>query len=185
MAVQMVKWVGGLAGKGEVHPITGHEGPVGEQRYSSTLSLTSTVDGVGGQRHASAALPLGKTRYPLYRRLGGPQGRSVRVQNISPSTGIRSLDRPARSEPLYRLSYRGPLKTVTLIQILQFRRRAGAATSLTCLIGVQSKQGSVRRTAVCWIETLQKLEEQRRLYTVYLQAYHTGSDKAFFTLKMM
>jgi hypothetical protein len=26
----------------------------------------------GGQHHASAALPLGKTRYPLYRRLGGP-----------------------------------------------------------------------------------------------------------------
>ena len=28
---------------------------------------------VGGQRHAPAALPPGKTRYPLYRRLGGPQ----------------------------------------------------------------------------------------------------------------
>ena len=30
---------------------------------------------VGGQRHAPAALPPGKTRYPLYRRLGGPLGR--------------------------------------------------------------------------------------------------------------
>ena len=36
--------------------------------------------GVGGQRHAPAALPPGKTRYPLYRRLGGLQGRSGRVQ---------------------------------------------------------------------------------------------------------
>jgi hypothetical protein len=36
--------------------------------------------------------------YPLYRRLGGPQGRSVRVRKISPPTGIRSPDRPARSE---------------------------------------------------------------------------------------
>jgi len=35
-------------GKGQ--PLTGHEGPVGEQRYSSTLSLTSALDGVGGQR---------------------------------------------------------------------------------------------------------------------------------------
>jgi len=26
--------------------------------------------GVGGQRHAPAALTQGKTRYPLYRRLG-------------------------------------------------------------------------------------------------------------------
>ena len=29
---------------------------------------------MGGQRHAPAALPPGKTRYPLYRRLGGPTG---------------------------------------------------------------------------------------------------------------
>jgi hypothetical protein len=115
---------------------------------------------VGGQHHAPAALPLGKTRYPLYRRLGGPQGRSGRVRKISPPTGIffffgshlflknslhkffsfffipviyplhasqrtiptmpdnpwehifiasasgiRSPDRPARSQSLYRLSY--------------------------------------------------------------------------------
>ena len=32
--------------------------------------------GVGGQHHASVALPPGMTRYPLNRRLGGPQGRS-------------------------------------------------------------------------------------------------------------
>jgi len=33
-------------------------------------------------------LPQGKTRYPLYRRLGGPQGRSGRAEIIFP-TGIR------------------------------------------------------------------------------------------------
>jgi hypothetical protein len=38
---------------------------------------------VGGQRHAMAALPQGMTRYPLCRRLGGPQGRSGRVLKIS------------------------------------------------------------------------------------------------------
>ena len=39
---------------------------------------------VRGQRHAPAALsPPGKTRYPLYRRLGGPQGRSGQVRKIS------------------------------------------------------------------------------------------------------
>ena len=31
---------------------------------------------------------LGKTRYPLYRRLGGPQGRSGQVRNISPPPGF-------------------------------------------------------------------------------------------------
>ena len=43
---------------------------------------------VGGQQHAPAALPPGKTWHPLYRRLGGPQGRSGRVQKISPSPGF-------------------------------------------------------------------------------------------------
>jgi hypothetical protein len=32
--------------------------------------------GVGGQHHSPAALPPGKARYPLYRRLGGSQSRS-------------------------------------------------------------------------------------------------------------
>ena len=41
-----------------------------------------------GQRHASATLPLGKTRYPLYRRLGGPQGRSGRVRKVSLPPGF-------------------------------------------------------------------------------------------------
>ena len=41
--------------------------------------------GVSGQPHAPAVLPPGKeTRYPLYRRLGGPQGLSERVRKISP-----------------------------------------------------------------------------------------------------
>jgi len=44
--------------------------------------------GVGGQRHAPAALPPGKTWYPLYRRLSGSQGRSGRVQKISPPPGL-------------------------------------------------------------------------------------------------
>jgi hypothetical protein len=43
---------------------------------------------VGGQRHALAALPPRMTQYPLYRRLGGPQGRSGRVLNISPPPGF-------------------------------------------------------------------------------------------------
>ena len=62
--------------KGKVHPRTVHEGPEAEKRYSCTPSLTSALDGVGGQRHAPAALPPGKTRYPLYRKLGRRQGRT-------------------------------------------------------------------------------------------------------------
>ena len=39
--------------------------------------------GVRGEGHVPAALLLGMTRYPLYSWLGGPQGRSGRVRNIS------------------------------------------------------------------------------------------------------
>ena len=46
--------------------------------------------GVCGLCHAPATLPLGKTWYPLYRRLGGPQDRSGWVWKISPSPGFDS-----------------------------------------------------------------------------------------------
>jgi len=52
--------------------------------YNYSLSLTSVLDGVGGQHHAPATLPPGNIWYPLYRRLGGPQGRSEQVRKISP-----------------------------------------------------------------------------------------------------
>jgi hypothetical protein len=47
--------------------------------------------GVGGQRHAPADLPLGKTRYPLYRRLGGPKRHSGRMRQNSPPPGFDPL----------------------------------------------------------------------------------------------
>ena len=44
--------------------------------------------GEGGQRHAPAALLTGKARYPLYRRMSGPQGRSGLMRKISPPQGF-------------------------------------------------------------------------------------------------
>jgi hypothetical protein len=65
--------------------------------------------GTGGQRHVPAALPPGKTRYPLYRRLGGLQDRSGLVRKIPPlPPRIRSPDRPVLSQLLYRLRYPVP-----------------------------------------------------------------------------
>jgi len=52
--------------------------------------MTTTLQ--GGEWSAArpgCTLPPGKTRYPFYRRLGGPQGRSGRAENLVP-TGIRS-----------------------------------------------------------------------------------------------
>jgi len=59
-------------GKGEVHPRTGHESPEGELSYSSTVSLTSALNGGGWSQSRPGRFSPGKeTRYPLYRRLGG------------------------------------------------------------------------------------------------------------------
>jgi len=58
-------------GQGEVHTRTGHVGPEGEQRHSSTFSLTSALD-VGGQSPcASRSTPGKETQCPLHKRLGG------------------------------------------------------------------------------------------------------------------
>ena len=71
-----------VQGKGEVRPRTGHEGPEG-QIYSSTLPSNSELDGSGRSKPRLGRFTP-KTRFPPYRRLGGPQGRSGRVRKISP-----------------------------------------------------------------------------------------------------
>jgi hypothetical protein len=48
--------------QGEVRPVAGHEDPQGMWRYSSTVSLTSALDGVG----------LNATPQPLYLRERDP-----------------------------------------------------------------------------------------------------------------
>jgi len=44
--------------------------------------------GEGSASRPSRSLLLGETLYPLYRRLGGPQGRSGHVRKISPPLGF-------------------------------------------------------------------------------------------------
>jgi len=59
--------------------------------------------GVGGQCHAPAGLSLGKG--PGTQETGWAPGPVwMGAVNLAPA-GIRSLDCPARSESLYRLSY--------------------------------------------------------------------------------
>ena len=68
---------------------------------------------VGGQRQAPAALTPRKTRYPLYRRLGEPQGRSGLVRKISPSQGFD----PRTVQPVASryTDYSNTLKTEILV----------------------------------------------------------------------
>ena len=74
--------------KGKCHSRTGHEGPEGGHSYSSTLSLTLALNGVGRQLQGPAALAQETDRYPLHRRLRGPKGRSRQVRKISCPPGF-------------------------------------------------------------------------------------------------
>jgi hypothetical protein len=69
---------------------------------------------VGGQRHAPAALPLGKRPATQFtKRWVGPRTGQDIYEKFSlhppPPTGIRSPDHPARSDSLYRLRYPGQI----------------------------------------------------------------------------
>ena len=61
-------------------------------------------------------LSLRKTRYPFYRRLGGPQGRYGRAENLV-HTGIRSRTVQPVGESLYRLSYRAHVKVKVKVKV--------------------------------------------------------------------
>jgi len=51
----------------------------------STHSLTSALDGGGWSTpRPGCNLPPGKTQYPLYRRLGGPQSQSGQARKSRP-----------------------------------------------------------------------------------------------------
>jgi len=94
-----------------------------------------------GQRHAPATLPPRISRYPLYRRLGGPQDRSGRVRKTSSPTGIRSPDRAARGNSLYRLKYLGPREYIcSSSDIRRNHEIRCASTPRDCSVVVQYKQ---------------------------------------------
>jgi len=64
---------------------TAHRGSRGTL-YS--FLATALEGGEGSASRPGRFLPSGKTRYPLYRRLGGPQCRSGQVRKISPPPGF-------------------------------------------------------------------------------------------------
>jgi len=57
---------------------------------------TALEGGEGSVSHRGHSLPSGKTRYPSYRRLGGPQSQSVQVRKILPPPGFN----PRTVQPL-------------------------------------------------------------------------------------
>jgi hypothetical protein len=71
------------------HPFYRPGRPLGrvEVQLYFVLDL-DTRRGEGSASRPGRFLPPGNTRYPLYRRLGGPQGRSGQVRKISPPPGF-------------------------------------------------------------------------------------------------
>ena len=61
---------------------------------------------VRGQRHAPAAIYPGKDPVPIVQEAGWSPGTVWTCEENNAPTGIRSSDRPARSQSLYRLRYR-------------------------------------------------------------------------------
>ena len=98
--------------KGKVIPLQARCGPEGGQRYSSTLPWWSAA-------RPGRSLPPGKTRYPLHRRLGGPQDKSGRAENLVP-TGFRSRTVQPVAQSLYRLSYPVHNQYIQLVLLVEF-----------------------------------------------------------------
>ena len=96
--------------KSKVLPRTGHEGSAGEKMYSSTLPSTSTLDGGGWSTPQPGRFTHEKDPVTIVQEAGwAPRPVWKDAENLVP-TGIRSPDRPARSNSLYRLSYSGRKK---------------------------------------------------------------------------
>jgi hypothetical protein len=67
--------------------------------------MTTALEGVKGQRHAPAAFYPEKDPVSIVQEAGwAPEPVWTGAENLAP-TGIRSPDRPARCQSLYRLRY--------------------------------------------------------------------------------
>jgi hypothetical protein len=106
------------------------------------------LDGMGGQRHAPAYLPPRKNQYPLYKSLGGPEGRSGRVRKFSPPLGFD----PRTVQTLYSsLCSATTCSKVLACSTTFFHRSVSCATFLQLrrfILFISSKTSSSQRSLV-------------------------------------
>ena len=143
--------------------------------------MTSALEGgEGSASRPSRTLPEGKTRFPLYRRLGGPQGRSGQVRKISPppgfdprtvqTVGSRYTDYATR--PLYITYVQLSLTSVQSHGVL-----TGTALLIYACVNIEDIEYSRRniRQCFCWLQ----LRSCRKKGTAAkLLSYRTGYFKA-------
>ena len=96
--------------------------PVVAQRVGRSIALLfherGTRRGEWSAARPGRTLPPVKTRYPLYRRLCGPQGRSGRAENLAPP-GFNTRTVHPLAQSLYRLSYPAHIYHCTTLNLSQ------------------------------------------------------------------
>jgi len=96
----MLRIVDWFRGKGKVHPETGHEGPEREYRYNYFFNLDARWGGWSTPR--PGRFTPGKDPVPIVNEAGwASEPVWTGAENVAPAS-IRSPDRTARSESLYR-----------------------------------------------------------------------------------
>jgi len=93
----------GFTVKTKVHPRADHVGPaLGVEVYLYSLFNLGARWGCWSAPRPGRFTPWKETRYPSYRRLAGPHGRSGRMRKISPSHGFDPRTaRPVASRYIY------------------------------------------------------------------------------------
>ena len=93
--------------------------------------MTAALEGVSGQQHASAALYPRKDPVPILQEAGWPPGPVWKGGKSRPQRDS-ILDRPARSQSLYRLSY--PAHNIKEYQEYFLEGEGGRCLGLTTLL---------------------------------------------------
>jgi hypothetical protein len=129
--------------KGKVLPCTGRTAHRGSRGIALLYLDHGSRRGWGVSVTPRSLFTPGKTRYPLSRRLGGPQDRSGQVRKISPPPGFDPRTVQPVVQPLHRLSYpahkyigKSILKFYVSLCILRVNQKLlsnGGITVVACL----------------------------------------------------
>jgi len=87
----------------------------------------------GSASRLGRSLSTGKTRYPLYRRLGGSQGRSGQVRKISPPPGFDPRNVQPVASRYTDYVTRPPVVVVVVVVVLVNMHECAFTTSAPCM----------------------------------------------------